>query len=221
MSYQEGQKSRIRQHIRFADFWYAGNGQFTDLKEFTREIAADSGLTLDADQAFQWLGTGGFTNDISLLPTLADVSVEGVKQLTQRFTQTEAGWDLCQFNVLNPNLDGATRAERAIYHAGKVVSVSVLERAGKVLPIHGFYAIALKALEQESRLDAIVELVRKHASGPRDPIPFLFPVLEVWLADGWITASLDQSAPRLSLEVSSSKGAIHDNVDISESEGSC
>src|SRR5207344_295770 len=28
-SYENLQQARIRQHIRFADFWYAGNGQFT------------------------------------------------------------------------------------------------------------------------------------------------------------------------------------------------
>ena len=61
--YTENQRQRILQHIRFADFWYAGNGCFTDLKEFTTEIAKDAGLNLSANDAFQWLGTGGFVSE--------------------------------------------------------------------------------------------------------------------------------------------------------------
>ncbi len=62
-SYDDNQRTRIRQHIRFADFWYSANGVFTDLQAYTREIARDAGLDLTPEQAFQWLGTGGFTHD--------------------------------------------------------------------------------------------------------------------------------------------------------------
>ena len=54
----------MRQHIRFADFWYAANGQFTDLQEHCQQIAADAGLRMTADQAWAWLAQGGFTNDV-------------------------------------------------------------------------------------------------------------------------------------------------------------
>ena len=47
--YQRRNRRRVLQHIRFADYWYSANANFTDLKEYTREIARDAGLELDAD----------------------------------------------------------------------------------------------------------------------------------------------------------------------------
>ncbi len=40
------QAQRIRTHIRFADYWYTANAQFTDLKGFTAKLAQDVGLDL-------------------------------------------------------------------------------------------------------------------------------------------------------------------------------
>ncbi len=62
--YEDNQKRRIKQHIRFADYWYAANGQFSDLQKHCRDIAKDAGLKLTPEQAFRWLSQGGFTNDV-------------------------------------------------------------------------------------------------------------------------------------------------------------
>src|SRR5471030_2098456 len=37
--YEDGHRAQIRHHMQFADFWYTSNGQFTDLKEYCKEIA--------------------------------------------------------------------------------------------------------------------------------------------------------------------------------------
>jgi flavin-dependent dehydrogenase len=214
LGYQQLQQSRIRQHIRFAEFWYSANGQFRELQEFTREIAADAGLQLNADQAFQWLGTGGFISDIALLPTLADVSLEGVKQLTQRFTRTKASWLLQGASVVDLNLTGATSVFRPVYREGKVLRILAYERDGKLLPIHGFYQMVLSVLSRERQLAKIVEQVRKHVSGPKDPVPLLFQVLEVWLQEGWITATADPDFPPFEGLVRDDSMVIHDNTDI-------
>lgn len=70
----ENQTRRVRQHIQFADFWYTANGIFTDCKEFTRTIAAEVGLEFDAENAFQWLGSGGFMHGTRAADSLAVTS---------------------------------------------------------------------------------------------------------------------------------------------------
>ncbi len=44
--YTRSHRSNISQHIRFADYWYSANGCFTDLNEYCRQIAKESGLDL-------------------------------------------------------------------------------------------------------------------------------------------------------------------------------
>lgn len=88
-NYEELQTQRVRQHIRFADFWYASNGQFTDLAQHCKKIADDVGLNLTSQEAWRWLAQGGFTHDaVGQLGIGGDLS--SVKQVTQRFTGMDA-----------------------------------------------------------------------------------------------------------------------------------
>src|SRR6202044_1119509 len=57
------QKRRISTHISFADYWYAANAQFKDLKEFTAELAKANGLDLFPENAWRWLAQGGFIDE--------------------------------------------------------------------------------------------------------------------------------------------------------------
>jgi len=58
--YGRDYRTKIRNHIRFAQYWYAGNGRFTDLQDHCSRIAKEAGLKLDAKQAWRWLAQGGF-----------------------------------------------------------------------------------------------------------------------------------------------------------------
>ena len=62
-SFDTNQRRRVNQHIRFADFWYSANGQFSDLREQCVKIADESGLKLTPEAAWRWLAQGGFAND--------------------------------------------------------------------------------------------------------------------------------------------------------------
>ena len=42
--YDQKNRSAIRQHIRFAQYWYAANSCFTELKDHCASIARDAGL---------------------------------------------------------------------------------------------------------------------------------------------------------------------------------
>jgi hypothetical protein len=212
--YEQNQRARIGQHIRFADFWYSANGQFSDLKEFTREIASDAGLTLDANEAFQWLGTGGFTTDVTKLPAIADISIAGIKLLTQRFTSTNSEWALNGVSVVKLNLRGAKETFHANYREGRVERIRVFERDGKLLPCIGLYGIVLEALQTETILERIVRKIAERTKGARDPLPFVFQLLEVWINDGWIVGSSDSRYPAYKREQTEESGVIHGNRDI-------
>lgn len=214
--YDENQRTRINQHIRFADFWYSANGQFSDLKDFTREIAEEAGLVLDANEAFRWLGTGGFTNDITQLPAIADISVTGMKQLAQRFTETQADWALNGASVLKLNVEGAEQRYRPSYQNGSITKIRTLERKGKVLPFFGFYGLVLDAIRAESSIEGIARRVVAGSQGnARDPLPFLFQLLEAWVTEGWLIPSSDARFPSYSRVLDSESGVIHSNRDIS------
>ena len=61
--YQKLQENRVRNHQRFAAYWYSANEQFSDLKEHTAKIAEINGLNLSPEKAWQWLAQGGFIDD--------------------------------------------------------------------------------------------------------------------------------------------------------------
>jgi len=215
-SYEQNQRARISQHIRFADFWYSANGQFSDLKEFTREIAKDAGLELNANEAFRWLGTGGFTSDITQLPAIADISITGIKQITQRFTETEAGWSLNGVRAVRLDLDGAKQDFLPSYSEGKISRIRVYERGGKLLPLHGLYGLVQEAVRREPMLEGIVRyVVQKTGGKPKDPLPFVFQMLEGWLNDGWLIPVESKIGPAFSRVTQTDSGVIRTNRDIS------
>ena len=77
--YQQTQTARIRNHIRFADFWYSSNGHFSELKEYCAEIARHSGVKVTPEDAFTWMGSGGFANDGLGAASLGSYQVLGIK----------------------------------------------------------------------------------------------------------------------------------------------
>ncbi len=65
--YQEIQLRRIRQHIRFAEYWYSANGLFSSVVENCAAIAENSGLKLTPQEAFRWLSHGGIDDVLANL----------------------------------------------------------------------------------------------------------------------------------------------------------
>ncbi|MCB1636825.1 MAG: hypothetical protein KDI51_19715, partial [Xanthomonadales bacterium] len=102
-NYERTQSARIRQHMRFADFWYSSNGIFTDLQDYTREIARDAGLDMSAQRAFQWLATGGFTNDILGQPGIGGLDLAGARQVALRLVDSRQAWQLSKYNHFRLN----------------------------------------------------------------------------------------------------------------------
>ncbi|MFX8561989.1 hypothetical protein ABTM00_19860, partial [Acinetobacter baumannii] len=85
---QKIQENRVRNHIRFADYWYSANEQFVDLREHTRRIAESNGLDLSPEKAWQWLAQGGFIDDDMVAGT-ATLSLSAIKGLGTFMTPME------------------------------------------------------------------------------------------------------------------------------------
>ena len=121
--YDVTQRQRIHQHIRFADFWYANNGQFTDLQEQCADIAKEAGLKMSPGAAWTWLAQGGFTHDILGQSGIGGLDLAGVKQITQLFSNKKAHWLLNQYNVFKLNLRNAEESYVPNFAEGRIERV--------------------------------------------------------------------------------------------------
>ena len=213
-SYDDLQRRRIRQHIRFADYWYSANGQFSDLQEYCTQIAADAGLDLDPQKAFQWLGTGGFANEEIDTVGIGVTDVRSLKALTGRMVNGESRWEIAGFNVFEPNLAGASRVWLPRYRAGRVERVRTYVRDGKRLPqAAGYQAVltVLKAAPDLLRILHNAEVIRRqdHPEMAPEAYQALFlQYLETMLTEGWVVGRLDPDLPCFDSERDTAAAAV-------------
>jgi flavin-dependent dehydrogenase len=191
--YQRIQKSNIRDHIRFADYWYSVNAKFTDLKEYCSEIAKDAGLNLNADDAFRWLGTGGFTGDAGGFesPSAASFRISTVKSMLENFGGEKSDWQIRRYSKLHLNLEGATRESSAVYYKGTVEPQDSFHRGDCRLFLQGFQKTAYVVLAQEQDTDRVIGKMFKYLrakSAASDAMlsSLILEVLEAMLVAGWI-----------------------------------
>ncbi len=220
--YDETQRTRVRQHIRFADFWYSANGIFTDLQAYTSEIARDAGLDLSPQKAFQWLGTGGFTDDVLGQVGIGGLDLAGARQVAQRMIPGECRWMLSDVNRFWLATDGVARTTIAAYVDGKVHSVPCLRRGNRRLPLCGLFERVANAVESTSRLSQLLPKLEAqatllaHEMLPELAMQQLMQALEVMVSDGWIRARLDPKEPRLQLGTPYEGRNIHSNQDLAQ-----
>lgn len=199
--YDDGGRKRLWQHIRFADYWYSANAQFTDLKEFTREIARDAGLELDADAAFQWLGTGGFATENVGATSLSTYDIRALKKLTGRFSGQESRWAIESAGTFRLDTEGARKISVPLYRDGRIERIRCLERDGKRWPLVGVYHAAHSALKwggtEPDSFQKNLEVVRAASYVGVDPQEFRnagLQTLEALVAEGWVRAESPASA---------------------------
>ena len=203
--YQVLQSNRIKSHIRFADYWYTANGQFEDLKEYTREIAKSNGLDLSANDAWAWLAGGGFI-DPDFAPGTATFNINGIRDLTEYLDPVKKDHPFALRNVFKLDLEGAKLVFRSRYHQGMVIQYECYERNGKHLPLTGAYEVIVDILGARTRIvDIANELKRILPSMPppmAKRLRYEFPIYMWAMIDsGWVKASLDYKSPLLPFEV--------------------
>jgi flavin-dependent dehydrogenase len=204
--YDEGHRQKIGQHIRFADFWYSANGQFTDLQDYTREIAQGAGLDLDSEQAWQWLGAGGFVDHDTVGTGFGGYSLAAVKQISGNFLGERPRYAIDGMNVFELHLEGAEKSWGAILDQGRISRHRAFRRGGKYLPNTGLYGLLISQMRPRTTgsqlFEALFQVVRR-GQMPRNQAQRMlldaFNALESMVNDGWVTAERDPSLPAFQL----------------------
>jgi flavin-dependent dehydrogenase len=219
--YNDNQRARITQHIRFADFWYSANGAFTDLQEYTREIARDAGLNLDPQQAFQWLGTGGFTHDQLGQAVIGGFDLGGVRQLAQRLINADEDlWQISRFNRFRLDFSDAEQEDIPAYVEGRVHPVPSMRRGGSRLPLVGAFRMVVEALQNAERADQLLQYMMMRAQEqaaamhPDLALRQILMCLELMLNESWVRAELVADEPCIVMRTPKEGGCIHSNVDL-------
>ncbi len=204
--YESTYKFQISHHIRFADYWYSANAIFTDLKENCAKIAADAGLDLEADAAFQWLGTGGFARDTTPgVARAATWSLGTVKHMINRFSEKSPTWAISTNNTFRLCLDGAEKEYVSFYDQGRVIPIRSYVRGETNLPLQGLYHVLFDVLQKYSDLSDIADVLWRVAESgtmgenPQAVFASSIEVLEAMVTDGWVTASRNMDRPILKI----------------------
>ncbi|HEY2799223.1 MAG TPA: NAD(P)/FAD-dependent oxidoreductase [Chthoniobacterales bacterium] len=205
--YEERQRGTIRQHIQFAQYWYATNSCFTDLKEHCAGIASDAGLHLAPDDAWDWLGRGGFATESNTIAMAGTFDPGSAKKLIELFTREKrrASWLIDGHNVFQLDLRGAKTERVGVLRQGRIQAVPCYVRNGRRLPCAGNFAIMIEVLRQTSALAHMAALIEKAVSriSPHDKENAdsihagLLQVLEVLVSDGWVERKIDTNYPTL------------------------
>lgn len=203
--YSEGHRAQIREHMRFAEFWYAGNGRFTDLQAHCAEIAASAGLRLSPKEAFAWLGTGGFALDQPGTASAATFPIRGVKAMASHISGGEVESPISGSNMAQANLDGAIEEPFAVYREGAILAVPALRRGDSKLPFGGYFEALLHRLAQPTQIGAALDSAASEIAG-RSGRSFdaersdLVGALEALVLDGWVRVWHDASSPETAFD---------------------
>lgn len=217
--YDITQRARVTQHIRFADYWYACNGQLTDLQAHCQKIAKDAGLNISPQSAWRWLAQGGFTQDVVGQAGLGGLDLAGVKQITQIFTQKQAKWLADGNNVFKLDLAGAQTGEVPVFASGRIVKTPCYIRGEHRLPITGMFQTMIDVLKLTSDITTIRHHLMKifRSTLPQQlanvAMDHAMQAMELLVSEGWVTAKLDKKRPVLRLSTPTEGQIIHSHRD--------
>lgn len=195
--YEARQLSRIKSHIRFAEYWYTANSQFKDLQDFTSEIAKDSNLDLSPQKAWQWLAQGGFVDPDGQLG-IAGFGTEQIMKLGDFLQEVGSAPVVKTCNVFRLDLEGADWRPAARYGAGTISQGGAYYRGDRVLPLTGVLAELVKFLSATDNLLGLIDQIRAGIAQNNNDRGYINEIIgriphaiEALVADGWIKASFD------------------------------
>jgi flavin-dependent dehydrogenase len=218
--YDEAQRTRVWQHIRFATFWYTGNGRFTELFEVTKDIAKDAGYDLDPNKAFWWFASGTFTHD-SPTATLAHHSLATAKYIAQVMTNQKVNWEIAKSNRFRVDLDGAVRETHPEYRDGQIRAIDCWRRDGRVLRLSNLNELIVNVLSRQPDITEASQMIARHFQAhsrhPAELQERMFRFVEAFEAlilEGWIKGEVDPKRPFLNMQTPDQPGPIiHPNRD--------
>jgi len=208
--YDERHRKAVMQHVRFAQFWYASNGCFSELQDHCRTIAKEAGLNLRPDEAWRWLAWGGFAFEQPGHPTLGAFDLGSAKVLVSKFdkNERESAYAIDANNVFELRLVGAKKDTLGFPEDGRIKLFECYRRGENMLPIVGPTGLVFQALQQHTDLASILDDLRRRIAGlglsPREQETVLHKCmqsLEALVAEEWVRARRDPSRPMLKRQV--------------------
>ncbi len=215
--YNINQTARVRQHIRFADFWYASNGLLVDLQEHCQQIARDAGVLLTPDGAWRWLAQGGFANDYVGQAGIGGYDLAAMKQLARLFTNKKATWKINNFNEYKLNLVGAVEEDVPVYLEGRIRKVKSYVKGQHRLTMFGMYKMLVDMLGETSDIVTLYERIARGFAAELSPehtkvaVQHAMQCLEVMLSEGWLLAAVNKKRPMLTLETPGRAQLVHEH----------
>lgn len=196
-------RRNIEQHIRFAEYWYAANGRFTDLQEHCQKIAKDSGIKLNPSQAWRWLAQGGFTNQSIDSADFGAFDIGSSKKLVELFSGKAAKFNVSQSNEYKLNLANAEEVVEGRFVEGRIIPVQCWRRAENLLPNTGGYKRWIELIKSDGDLKSMCETIQKD---PRGGTLFQYlQVLEAMITSGWVIGKMNKKKPAMKIDAGSSR----------------
>ena len=195
--FEFGQKERILTHIRFGDYWYTANAQFTDLQDFTRTLAKDAGLNLSPQKAWAWIAQGGFI-DPELRFGMGGCAISTVLKVAEFLSGLQVKTEIERYNILKLNLGGAVLKDVAVYHEGRVHREPCYVRGERILPMYGTTLMLVDFLKEESRYPYLLRRIADLALQEpffAEVLPNVHEAIEAMISDGWIKATYNSTLP--------------------------
>ncbi|MBM4113723.1 MAG: hypothetical protein FJ253_10215 [Phycisphaerae bacterium] len=202
--FDELQITRVRQHMRFAEYWYSANGLFEAVRENCSRIAEDAGLRLHPDDAFRWLSFGGMGEDLPGQAGVGGYSLAAVKQLMGRFTGEKAHWLANGKNDFRLNLRGAVEGIIGVPENGRIRKVQCWTRGNRHLSRTGVQGSLITAMQRTHDITEILESIQLSQAttvqASREVLQrYVCEILELLVQDHWVEAKLRKDRPVLSL----------------------
>lgn len=202
--YDATTRKAISQHIRFADFWYGSNGCFTDLIDYTAEIARDAGLNLEPKEAWQWLGTGGFVDHNTVGSGHGGYTLRLAKQISGNFLGTGSKYLAGGKNYFKLNLEGADKDWGAWLENGRLTRHRTYRRGNRHLPNVRLFSVLIQATKNGATSDELWNVLSAKTQELNLPshlarqfIEDAYDGIESMIADGWLIATEDAKSPGL------------------------
>lgn len=205
--YNETQRRRVLQHIRFAEYWYSANGVFQDVRENSAKIARSVGLQLNAEEAFRWISHGGVDDDIGQV-AFGGLNLAGIKQVQWRFqheTDEPIRYLIDGKNVFKLSLAGAKETSLCQMKDGRIQRVKAYTRNGRMLSAAGSYQLVIDALNRSSDIDKILpylqaETVKRFGAEEAHLAQNeAMQCLEMMAVNAWVTCSYKKGKPALQM----------------------
>lgn len=206
--YESVQRRRVIQHMKFAEYWYTGNGFFDAIQENCAQIAEKAGLKLTPSEAFRWLSNGGIDDEIGQV-SIGGLSLAGIKGVQWRLSHKvneQVSYLIDGKSSFKLRTQGAVNDYVCGLENGRIERVPALVRDGEQLVLAGAYRIVYEALQKHSKVAEIFEYVNKRAvaeygaANLKHVLQECMQCLEMMVAKKWVAAYIRHGDPSISMK---------------------